>query len=243
MRSLFALLLCLNLYAPSTQAQEHFRVGVELQSYPPYSAVQDGHYQGYARDLLDAFAADRGYRFTYVPLPVRRLLSDFLAGRVDLKYPDHPQWNATQKAGHTVHYSQPTVPYIDGVLVKPGRLGQSAATLQLLGTQNGFTPWPYLKEIRAGRIKLIQANQVDSLLQMVINDRIDGAYLNPKVVAYRLHQLNLPADTLVFDPQLDHMEDHYYLSGIRHPQLIAEFNRFLSEQAEQITQIRARHGL
>jgi ABC-type amino acid transport substrate-binding protein len=243
MKSLFTLLLCVGLCTAHVHAQEVFHVGVELQPYPPYSDVQDGVYQGYARDLLDAFAAHKGYQFVYVALPVRRLLNDFLEQRVDFKYPDHPQWNASQKAGHLIHYSQPTVPYIDGVLVKPEHLGRSQAEIALLGTQNGFTPWPYLKPIRSGHIKVILANQVDSLLRMALSDRIDGAYLNPKVVAYRLRQLNLPADALVFDPQLDHVEDYYYLSSIQHPELIGEFDRFLSEQAELVMQIRVRHGL
>ncbi|MGG2398837.1 substrate-binding periplasmic protein [Pseudomonas sp. SH1-B] len=239
----FVLLLCLILCALPGLAQEEIRVGVELQPYPPYSDVENGEYRGYARDLLDAFAAKYGYRFVYAPLPVRRLLGDFLADRVDLKFPDHPQWNADQKAGHDIHYSHPAAPYVDAVLVKPEYLGQGTARIQLLGTQNGFTPWPYLPEIRAGRFKLIQANQIESLLLMAINDRVDAVYLNPRVVAHQLHQMGQPEQALVLDPQLPHVEDHYYLSSIRHPQVIEAFNRFLDEHAEEVAAIRSRHGL
>lgn len=240
MKTLLALLLCLSFGA---LAQESIRVGVELQPYQPYSDVQNHAYQGYGRDLLDAFASRHGYRFVYVPLPVRRLLNDFLGGRVDLKFPDHPQWNADQKAGHSIRYSQPAAPYIDGILVKPAHLGQGLARIRLLGTQNGFTPWPYLAEIRDGRIKLVQANQIDSLLRMALGDRVDAVYLNPQVVSYQLRQMRLRPDALVFDPQLDHVQDHYYLSSINRPRLIAEFDRFLVEQAELVGEIRRRHGL
>ncbi|MBH3342022.1 transporter substrate-binding domain-containing protein [Pseudomonas mendocina] len=243
MKRRHALLLSLCLFAAPAAAQEEIRVGVELQPYQPYSDVQDGEYRGYARDLLDAFAAEYGYRFVYTPLPVRRLLSDFLADRVDLKFPDHPQWNADQKAGHNVHYSHPAAPYIDGILVKPQHLGQGMQRIELLGTQNGFTPWPYLPEIRTGRIQLIQANQIESLLRMAGSDRVDAVYLNPRVVAHQLEQMGMAAGSLVFDPQLPHVEDHYYLSSIRHPQLIEAFNRFLAERAEQVAAIRLRHGL
>ncbi|ALN17124.1 substrate-binding periplasmic protein [Ectopseudomonas mendocina] len=237
------LLLSLCLFVLPAVAQEEIRIGVELQPYQPYSDVEDGEYRGYARDLLDAFAAESGYRFVYTPLPVRRLLSDFLSGRVDLKFPDHPQWNADQKDGHTVHYSHPAAPYVDGILVKPQHLGQGLQRIELLGTQNGFTPWPYLPEIRAGRIRLIQANQIESLLRMASSDRVDAVYLNPKVVDYQLRQMRMTADSLVFDPELPHVEDHYYLSSIRHPQLIEAFNRFLEERADQVAAIRLRHGL
>ena len=70
MTKCFALLLCL--LALPVAAQEDIRVGVELQPYQPYSDVENGEYRGYARDLLDAFAAEYGYRFVYMPLPVRR---------------------------------------------------------------------------------------------------------------------------------------------------------------------------
>ena len=190
-----ALLLCP--FVLSALAQEELRVGVELQPYQPYSVVEDGEYQGYARDLLDAFATEYGYRFVYTPLPVRRLLGDFLAGRVDLKFPDHPQWNADLKAGRTIHYSHPAAPYIDGILVKPQHLGQGLQRIGLLGTQNGFTPWPYLQEIHAGRIRLVQANQIESLLLMAANGRVDAVYLNPRVVSHQLRQMHLAPDSLV----------------------------------------------
>ena len=47
----------------------------------------------------------------------------------------------------------------------------------------------------------------------------------------------------MFDPQLAYVEDHYYLSSTERPQLIAEFDRFLLEQAAQVEQIRQRYGL
>ncbi|MFT0624074.1 substrate-binding periplasmic protein [Ectopseudomonas guguanensis] len=241
MKSLLCLpVLCLCLQAHS---QETIRVGVELQPYLPYYEVQDDEYRGYARELLDAFAASRGYRFIYEPRPVQRLHRDFLSGRFDLKYPDHPLWNAEQKAGLVIHYSQPTATYLDGMLLKPSDLGQEPGRVKLLGTQNGFTPWPYLEAIRSGRMQLVQNNRIDALLRMALSNRIDAVYLNPRVAAHHLQQLGLTPDALVFAPQMGYVEDHYYLSSIRRPELIAEFDRFLLEGAEQIELMRRRHGL
>ena len=61
MTKCLALLLCL--FVLPALAQEDIHVGVELQPYQPYSDVENGEYRGYARDLLDAFAAEYGYRF------------------------------------------------------------------------------------------------------------------------------------------------------------------------------------
>ena len=240
MKTLLLPLLCLCLHV---QARETIHVGVELQPYLPYYEVQDGEYRGYARELLDAFAAERGYHLTYTALPVRRLDRDFLAGRFDLRYPDHPRWNVEEKAGHLIHYSQPTAPYLDGTLVKPAHFGLGLGRIRLLGTVNGFTPWPYLEDSRTGRIRLIENNRIDSLLRMVLGGRIDAVYLNPRVAVHQLQQLGLRPDALVFDPQLGHVQDHYYLSSAARPQLIAEFDRFLLEQAAQVSQIRQRYGM
>lgn len=241
MRLLLPLLTCLSLQLLSPAQADTFKVGVELQPYMPYSDVQNGRYMGYGRDLLDAFAAHQGHVFIYQPLPVRRLLSDLLNDRVDFKYPDNPRWNADQKQGYALHYSQAAAPAIDGVLVKPRFLGQGKERLLRLGTQRGFTPWPYLGEINAGKIMLIQANQIDSLLAMAMSDRVDGVYLNPQVVRHQLY--NNAGSGLVFDPKLPYQDDHYFLSSIKHPEVIAQFDAFLTSQAELVQSLKDRHGI
>ncbi|MGG5870202.1 substrate-binding periplasmic protein [Pseudomonas peli] len=241
MRLLLPLLACLLLQLLSPAQAETFKIGVELQPYMPYSNVQDGQYLGYGRDLLDAFAAHQGHEFIYQPLPVRRLLSDFLNGRVDFKYPDNPRWNADIKRNYKLHFSQAAAPAIDGVLVKPQFLGKGKERLRRLGTQRGFTPWPYLNDIKAGKILLIQANQIDSLLAMAMSDRVDGVYLNPQVVRHQLY--NSAGSGLVFDPSLAYQDDHYFLSSIKHPEVIKQFDAFLTSQAELVQTLKDRHGI
>lgn len=240
-RALLTLLACLPFSLVTLAQAETFKVGVELQPYLPYSNVQDGQYLGYGRDLLDAFAAHQGHEFIYQPLPVRRLLSDFLNGRVDFKYPDNPRWNADLKQGHSLNYSQAAAAAIDGVLVKPQFIGKGKERLRRLGTQRGFTPWPYLDEIKAGKILLIQANQIDSLLAMAMSDRVDGVYLNPQVARHQLY--NGAESGLVFDPSLPYQDDHYFLSSIQHPEVIAQFDAFLSSQAALVQTLKKRHGI
>ncbi|MET1076985.1 MAG: transporter substrate-binding domain-containing protein [Pseudomonas sp.] len=242
MRSLFAVVLSWTLIAPMAWAQS-FRVGVELQPYLPYYSQQNGEYRGFARDLLDAFANAEGHQFTYVAVPVQRLLGDFLAGRLDLKYPDNPHWSAEQKRGHRLHYSVATAPFIDGVLVLPGNLGQGMGRLRVLGTPLGFTPQAYLAELAAGRMRLTQTNQIDSLLKMALSGRVDGVYLNPRVAQNALHAAGLPREALVFDATLPHLKGDYHLSSLQHPELIRQFDRFLASHPDLLAQLQARHGI
>ncbi|NQD93399.1 transporter substrate-binding domain-containing protein [Pseudomonas sp. CrR25] len=244
MNALLPIVLCFSLLGAAQQAvAEQFRVGVERQPYLPYFTLQDGEYRGYAREVLDAFAADQGHQFSYVALPVKRLLSDFLAGKVDFKFPDHPQWKSEQKQGRHIHYSRPVAPYIDGVLVPRERLGQGQQRIKMLGTQLGFTPWPYLAAIESGQMSLTQNNRIDSLLRMALSGRVDAVYLNPLVARHVLEAQGLPRDALVFDPALAHIDDHYFLSSIRHPQVIAAFDAFLQAQPQLLRRLRAKYGI
>jgi ABC-type amino acid transport substrate-binding protein len=237
MRAKIIVLLCC--WGMGVMAQEReYRVGVEMQDYLPFYAMEDGAYHGYSAELLDAFAQAEGYRFTYVPLPVKRLLGDFLAGKLDFKFPDHPQWSVRQKQGKTIHYSEPVAPFTDGVLVAERYRGQGKARLKVLGTLLGFTPSAYLEDVQRGRITLSQSTDVAALLRMVDADRVDGIYLNVRVAQYRLEALGLGKGLLAFDPQLPHVRSHYHLSSIEHPQVIAQFDAFLEERAEWIGELR-----
>ncbi|MEX6500658.1 substrate-binding periplasmic protein [Pseudomonas zhanjiangensis] len=243
MKALVALVLCGGLLGGAAVQAQTYRVGVELQGYPPFYSIQGEQYQGYARDLLDAFATSQGHRFVYVALPLKRLLNDFLAGKLDFKYPDRPQWSTEQKRGHLLYYSAATVAYTDAVLVPPARLGQGKARIRVLGTLRGFTPGPYLEDIQSRRMGLIETNSIDSLLKMALAGRVDAAFVNPLVARHALVAAGLPADSLVPDPSLAAVEDYYYLSSQKHPQVIAAFDAFLRSHPEQLQRLRHRYAI
>ncbi|MGH8352594.1 MAG: substrate-binding periplasmic protein [Pseudomonas sp.] len=221
--------------------QRHYSIGVEPQPYAPYYSTQAGEYRGYARELLDAFAAAKGYRFDYRPMPVNRLFREFLGGRLDFKFPDNPQWKAELKGGQRIHYSQSLTPYIDGTLVPRQHQGQGKARIKSLGALLGFTPSAYLDDISQGRIHLSQTSQIDALLKMALSERVDAVYLNVQVAEHHLRQLGTSTPPLVFDPTLPYDRGDYYLSSLHHPQIIAELNAFLREQAALVKRLKRQY--
>jgi polar amino acid transport system substrate-binding protein len=243
MNPLPPLILLCSLLGTGTVGAADFRVGVELQPYQPFYSVEDGEYQGYARDLLDAFAANQGHRFQYVPLPVRRLLKDFLATKLDFKFPDDPLWNREQKQGRRIYYSLATAAYTDGVLVAPEHIGKGLQRIRVLGTQRGFTPLPYLRHIESGQMSVSMSNHISSLLLMAVNDRVDAIYLNSQVARSALAADKLPADALVFDPSLPYVEGHYFLSSLKHPGVIAEFDAFLRENPALVRRLKDKYAI
>lgn len=120
---------------------QSYVVGVEQQAFQPHFWQDEkGDYRGFAREVLDLFAQDAGIELQYKALPVDQLTAQLASGAVDFKYPDSPGWGGQAKLGKTIHYSQPVVDYVDGVLVPPQQLGQGLDGLKRLALVEGWTP-------------------------------------------------------------------------------------------------------
>ena len=238
-----ALLLIFLSVLPSVAQPRRVTIGVEDLYYRPFYYMEKGEYKGVSRELLDAFAKSRNLVFQYKALPVYRLYKEFLAGEVDLKYPDSPYWKSDAKKGRSITYSNPVIPFIDGVMITPENKGKGIGHIKVLGTVLGFTPWSYMKLIKAGEVKVIENNSFDGLLEQVIMGRINGAYMNPVVARYRLNKVLKKPGALVFDPDLPHIKDAYRVSSLKNPAIIDHLNRFLKENAQLVREIKARHDI
>ena len=104
-------LLIFLLFSFSLKASETitYAIGVENLQYAPHFYVKKENkklvYKGFGRDIFDLFQeyynteekiiAEKNNRsflkinFKYKPLPVKRLLTSLLDGRIDFKYPDN----------------------------------------------------------------------------------------------------------------------------------------------------------
>jgi len=232
-------LLCAASLSAGAPRQTTFIVGVEDLEYFPQYGHSGTQVTGFGRELLDAFAKSRGYTFEYKMYPLSRLsLEAFKFQSLDFKYPDNSYWETKLRSAVKVHYSKPVMPYIDGVMVLPHNKGRGIGQFKLLGTMTGFTPWNYLELIKDGRVTVFENDSFISLLKQVTLKRVDGAYVNVEVAKYQLRAVLHQPGALVFDPDLPHTRDYYYLSSVRHPAIIAEFNQFLATQPGIYEQIR-----
>ncbi|WP_246172869.1 transporter substrate-binding domain-containing protein [Thermochromatium tepidum] len=229
--------------AAPVSAGERYAVGVENIDYRPYQAGHTGVFEGFGRELLDAFATEAGIVFEYRPLPPPRLLASLLQDRIDFKYPDDPGWAPEARAGQVIHYSRPIVAYLDGTLVRPERLGQPVSMLRVLGTVVGFTPLAWRAAIESGAVSLRENADFGALFQQVLSGRIDGAYANVAVARDQSQRLFGHPDALVFDHRLPFARGDYRLSTRRHPQVIARFDRWLLDRADRVSELKRRAGL
>ena len=218
-------------------------IGVENINYFPYYKTVNGKYQGFSREVFDLFAQKHNLKIEYEELPVNRLYQYFISGKVDFKFPDNKHWAQDLKKGKKINYSKPVAHYFEGVMVLPQNQINSLNDIKVLGTVQGFTPWPYLKYIKNERIKKSENPNYENLLLQGLNNRVDGIYTNIAVAKFHLNNnLNKP-NALVFDKELPHIEDNYHLSTIKHPDIISQFNKFLKNNKTQIENLKKKYNI
>lgn len=218
------------------QPSKTFIVGVEAIRHLPYYGMCDGTYCGFARDLLDAFAADHGIRVEYRPMPIPRLHRSLINGTVDAKFPAHPTWAPDEKGTAPVIYSDPVISFTDGYMSPPGMSGHP----QSVGTIRGFT-----LDLRGIETKprLFQANTEADLYNLLIRGRIDAAYTNIGVMRFFLADQNISQESVVFRRDLPFRISKYYLSTTTRPTIIGQFNEWLTKNGEALVALQARHGI
>ena len=228
------------LTAIGIQAKE-LAVGVEDIEYYPLYAKRDGQYAGFAREFLDAFAAQYGHSITYKAMPIKRLYGEFVNGRVDIKFPDNVNWGNDKKMGKKVLYSNGVLEYIDGVMVLPNNLAKDSSQLKKLGTVRGFTPWVYLDQIKSNQIKLTENSDLKGLLKLIKAERIDGVYFNILVAKYYLKHTLFDEKAMVFNSSLPHSRSAYHASSIKHPDVIEQINQFREEEIDLIKSLKLKY--
>jgi hypothetical protein len=221
-----------------------FIIGVEENEYFPHYAYIDGQYRGFGRELLDAFFTAKGYQYQYRALPGLRLFESFLIEQnVDFKYPDNASWSTLLRQGREVVYSEPVMALTNGVSVLPENKGLGIGHIQRLATVRGFSLPQWNSYIQQGDVALSENPSLIRLIEQTLIGRVDGAYASIDVVQYLLeNELNRPG-ALQFDESLPHDRTHYHLSSIKHPQVIAEFNQWMQENAALVDSIKRKFTL
>ena len=221
-----------------------YTIGVEGVDNLPVAKGEGSNYSGYARELLDAFAAKYDHQFTYSPLPVARLMDEFAVKKsLDFKYPDNPHWAGGLKKGSKIAYSAGTVTVIDGLFVKPENKGKGLENIKTIATQRGFTPFPYLAEINASKIRVYETNSMDAAIRMGDAGRVDGIFMGQVVANYLMNEVLKKPGMLVFDDKLPNEKSEYSLATIKHTDVIKQFDEFLSREKNTVARLKAKYKI
>lgn len=238
------ILTCMALLFSAYASAQTYTVGVEQDDFMPhYGFNEQGQYSGYARDLLDMFAEYAGIDLVYEGMPVADLVPALAEGTIDFKYPDNPKWNRPDNIANAMHFSEPAVEYVDGVLVAPRSKGQGLENLKRLAVVKGWTPRGYQKAIDSSQITLILNNSLSEMIRETLLKNSDGAYYNVVVALYYINNIRARPDVLVFDPDLPFVRSTYRLSTLKHPELIDRFDDFLTEHQAEVEALKAKYQI
>jgi len=220
-----------------------FSVGVEdYKNWLPYSEVKNGVYGGLGKDILDAFARQMGYTFTYEYYPLKRRDRLFVDGQVDLSFPDNPNWVVEMKKELKISYA-PVLEFTDGVLVRPENVGKGVGRLKTLGIPLGFTPYPYQQLMSAGFLRIEETADYDALYEKLIMRRVDGAYMNTRIARYYWTKIRkLPQVPVLYDPDLPHASGQWYLSSHKYPKVVEEFRRFMQTNKAEVEELKKKYN-
>ena len=220
-----------------------YTIGVEATDYLPVSKGDTGEYKGYARELLDAFASKYGHQFTYKPVPVARLYDEFLVKKsVDFKFPDNGYWAGDAKKGITLSYSKGLVSVTDGTLVLPANKGKTTA-ISKLGTLRGFTPFPYLDQIKDKKVTVTEANSADAAISMGEAGRVEGVYMGILAANYVMSEVMKKPGVLVFDDKLPKSTGDFSLSTVVHEDVIKQMDEFLVKEKSTVAKLKAKYKI
>lgn len=218
-------------------------VGIEQVDYFPVLNAEHGEVSGFAREVFDLFGRRYGYTIQYRILPIPQLYKALLAEQsVDLKFPDNPVWMSALRKSKSLHYSNGVLDFVDGVMVRPDRLGGHLDALHRLGAIQGFDVSSYYERVQSGRIRMVQANELSTLLDEGLRGQVDGVFGNVAIAAARLRQQGHPG-ALLYDPALPHNDSSYLVSSLKRPDLIRSFNAFLVKNKAEIDALKRKYDI
>ncbi|MEK2646923.1 substrate-binding periplasmic protein [Bdellovibrio sp. BCCA] len=226
------------------RGENYFVIGVGEYDYLPHTGFVKGRFAGFGEAVLTAFAKAKGYTFEYKAVSIPRMFKVFLEdATVDFMYPNNEYWDAEHQRKKGVLFSSPVVTYVDGIVVRPENKKISLAQLKSIGIIKGFDPIQYKDLVKEKKIKMYEHSDVVALLKMVLNKRVQGAYLNPLVAAYYLKTHVKSDEMLVLADKLPFINSSYYFSTIKYSKVLEEFDEFLKKERSFFHKLKIQYGV
>lgn len=236
LQRLMVLFFCLGFCSVEAKT---FIVGVQDVHYCPlYDFPNNSH----AKELLDAFAKAKGYKFTYLPLPIKRTNYWYEENSIDFKYPDSTRWSLGRSVYAKLKFSDPVVKLLAGTIVRKENIGKKRTQIKTLGTVFGFHPTMWLDLIASGNTQLVETPSPLNIVKQVLHGHVDATNLEPSVVNYYLALMGREGE-LIVDKTLPYEVYTYQLSTVKYESVLIEFNQFIKENQEFLESLQKKYHL
>ena len=230
--------------------KDTYIIGVEdVAYYPLFDFINSD--DTFTTELFSKFSIEYGYNFKFYPMPVKRFGMWLFEQDIDLKFPDNVRWNESNEENvlsKQVKYSEPVLHLVAGTLTSDPNV-QSKADVKVMGTLLGFYPTKWIDEINQGTVTLYESSSTLMLIQQLIKGQLDAINLEPSVVSHYISKLNKENKhtdnqlSVKVNTNFDYDVYSYHLSSLKHPYLIADFDKFLSENEALINALRRKYKI
>lgn len=215
---------------------KHYIIGAQNIHYYPHYDFQSSVDKGLGWAILEAYAKSSGHQFSYHAMPITRLQRELNKGNVDFIYPDNPQWYVGTDAQYPKTYSGPLVRTLGGTIVRPEDVGKGVAYVKRLSFPLGFSPAIWQSKIDEGLLDVVPVNDTMAALELLQRGRVQAANLEYNVVQY-IASVTPNLGPFILDTSLPYVDVGFRLSTLNHPELIADLNVFLAENAPLLQQL------
>jgi polar amino acid transport system substrate-binding protein len=219
-----------------------FIIGVEDINYYPYFDFESAN-PSFSKDLFEQFAADSGHQISFLPLPIKQFNKWLFEENIDFKFPDNQRWQQQPVSPeHSLHFSDDILMMTAGTLVMSENKDKPESFIKNVGTIAGFQPTLWMEQIAQGKVKIIEDRSPKILVKQLVHGIVDGLDIDLAVANYHLHELQLN-NKIVISSNIIRQVFAYKLSTLKYPQVIEQFNRWLLNNEEFVTALKARYGI
>jgi len=218
-----------------------YKIGVENIDYYPHYAF--GHKKNsFTKELLESFFNANNIKYEFVALPLKRFNQWYLKDSIDFKYPDNAMWRTGESKSLPITYSSSVIKSTAGSVVQADYLNRGREKVKRLGTITGFTSALWLDKLENREIEILNDTAVLSVIKMATHGLVDAINLDYSVVNYHLNNLN-QNKLLLMDPTLPNQKINFYLSTIKHKNIILKFNDFLKNNNMLIDKLKKKYQI
>lgn len=243
---LFVLFLAVNITCVSSllQAKEYL-IGVEdIGYYPLYDFTsKDLNNESFTQELLSTFFSLHGYKIKFVALPIKRFNKWYVEDAIDFKFPDNPRWRKDKSEKLDVTYSQPVLDLIAGSYVLKKNKKMLRKDVKRLGTIYGFHPTFWFDRVQNNTLDLIEDSSSISIVKHLLRGNVEAINIDSNVINYNLKLLQQDKDAVVLNEGIMHGRFSFYFSTINYPEIIQQFDEFLTTHQEAITELKTKYGI
>lgn len=228
----------------TTQAKE-FIIGVEDVSYYPlydFSSTTPNK-KSFTKELLSTFFEHKGYKFKFVPLPVKRFDKWYLEDAIDFKFPDNVRWRTGQSKKLNIIFSKPVLHLMAGAFVLKKNQSMVREDVKRLGTIFGFFPTLWNDRLKNNTFDLVELHSPYSLTKHLLHGNVDSTNIDKNVIDHNLKLLGHKVNDIVLNEQIKHESYAYHFSSIHYPNIIKEFDDFLSKNKLLVAGIKEKYGI